>query len=118
MGNAKEDSRRWSLTLSVRLSFPSRSHVIVLDLGLRGRCSESNEARQTILSQDLNLTNQSLKLNPKNYSVWEHRKWVLVTMTDADWSMEMKMVELYLEKDGRNCLSSSLSSPVSHSLTL
>ncbi|GAA5840852.1 hypothetical protein JCM5353_001991 [Sporobolomyces roseus] len=64
--------------------------------------AESNEARQTILSQDLNLTNQSLKLNPKNYSVWEHRKWVLDTMPDADWSMEMKMVELYLEKDGRN----------------
>ncbi|GAA6003834.1 hypothetical protein JCM10207_006429 [Rhodosporidiobolus poonsookiae] len=60
------------------------------------------ETKQRILENDLQLTNASLKLNPKNYSVWEHRKWVLETMPDADWGVEMKMVELYLEKDGRN----------------
>ncbi|GAA6038431.1 hypothetical protein JCM8097_007647 [Rhodosporidiobolus ruineniae] len=59
-------------------------------------------AKQRLLESDLQLTNASLKLNPKNYSVWEHRKWVLETMPDADWGMEIKMVELYLEKDGRN----------------
>ncbi|GAA6000724.1 Rab geranylgeranyltransferase BET4 [Rhodotorula paludigena] len=58
--------------------------------------------RQQVLEGDLQLTNSSLKLNPKNYSVWEHRKWVLETMPDADWGMEIKMVEMYLEKDGRN----------------
>ncbi|GAA5859004.1 hypothetical protein JCM8547_003964 [Rhodosporidiobolus lusitaniae] len=59
--------------------------------------------KQRLLELDLQLTNASLKHNPKNYSVWEHRKWVLETMgRGADWAMEMKMVELYLEKDGRN----------------
>lgn len=67
------------------------------------RCRASVEGKQAILERDLDLTNRSLKLNPKNYSVWEHRKWVLETMPDADWSLEIKMVELYLEKDGRNC---------------
>ncbi|GAA5823785.1 hypothetical protein JCM11251_003293 [Rhodosporidiobolus azoricus] len=62
----------------------------------------NHESKQRILESDLQLCNASLKLNPKNYSVWEHRKWVLETMPDADWAMEMKMVELYLEKDGRN----------------
>jgi geranylgeranyl transferase type-2 subunit alpha len=65
------------------------------------------ETRQLLLESDLQLTNASLKHNPKNYSVWEHRKWVLETMPDADWGMEMKMVDLYLEKDGRNCAFSS-----------
>ncbi|EGU11573.1 Microfibrillar-associated protein 1 [Rhodotorula toruloides ATCC 204091] len=44
----------------------------------------------------------SLQQNPKVYCVWEHRKWVLETMTDADWGWEIKMVEMYLEKDARN----------------
>ncbi|SCZ89240.1 BZ3500_MvSof-1268-A1-R1_Chr1-1g01051 [Microbotryum saponariae] len=56
----------------------------------------------SILEADLNLTNSALRQNPKNYSTWEHRKWVLETMPDANWAFEMKMVEAYLEKDGRN----------------
>lgn len=33
---------------------------------------------------------------------------MLETMPDADWGMEIKMVEMYLEKDGRNCASVNL----------
>ncbi|GAA5859386.1 hypothetical protein JCM1840_004591 [Sporobolomyces johnsonii] len=70
---------------------------------LDGLLAEADTAtKQRILEDDLQLTNASLKHNPKNYSVWEHRKWVLETMPDADWGMEIKMVELFLEKDGRN----------------
>ncbi|GAA5921947.1 hypothetical protein JCM3775_003430 [Rhodotorula graminis] len=61
-----------------------------------------DDARQQLLEADLQLTNASLKLNPKVYCVWEHRKWVLETMPDADWAFEFKMVEMYLEKDPRN----------------
>ncbi|GAA5891157.1 hypothetical protein JCM8208_002520 [Rhodotorula glutinis] len=61
-----------------------------------------DDARQQLLEADLQLTNASLKLNPKVYCVWEHRKWVLETMPDADWGFEFKMVEMYLEKDARN----------------
>lgn len=68
-----------------------------------------DDARQQLLEADLQLTNASLKLNPKVYCVWEHRKWVLETMPDADWGFEFKMVEMYLEKDARNCASRSSS---------
>lgn len=44
-------------------------------------------------------------MNPKNYSVWEHRKWVLQEMPKANWDQEMMLVEAYLAKDGRNCVS-------------
>ncbi|GAA5940652.1 Rab geranylgeranyltransferase BET4 [Sporobolomyces koalae] len=68
---------------------------------LQGPLNEADaEARQRVLEHDLDLTNSSLRLNPKNYSVWEHRKWVLETMPDADWALEIKIVEMFLEKDG------------------
>ncbi|GAA6061979.1 hypothetical protein JCM10212_005223 [Sporobolomyces blumeae] len=60
------------------------------------------QARQRTLEQDLALTNLALRSNPKIYAVWEHRKWVLETMPDADWAGELKLVDLFLEKDGRN----------------
>ncbi|GAA6020665.1 hypothetical protein JCM8202_004533 [Rhodotorula sphaerocarpa] len=60
------------------------------------------DARQKRLEADLQLTNIALRRNPKNYSVWEHRKWVLDTMPQADWSQELALVEAYLQKDGRN----------------
>lgn len=67
------------------------------------RLNRDDAARQHLLEADLQLTNASLKLNPKVYCVWEHRKWVLETMPDADWGFEFKMVEMYLERDARNC---------------
>lgn len=72
-------------------------------LFVRSRKCSDPAAKQRQLEADLHLTNLSLKQNPKNYSAWEHRKWVLVTMPDADWNMEMGMVDLYLKKDARNC---------------
>ncbi|GAA5827627.1 hypothetical protein JCM3770_006876 [Rhodotorula araucariae] len=70
---------------------------------LNGLLRDADAAtQQQILEGDLQLTNASLKLNPKVYCVWEHRKWVLETMPDADWGFEFKMVEMYLEKDARN----------------
>lgn len=41
--------------------------------------------------------------NPKEYAVWNHRKWLLRTMPDPDWQFELKTVEGLLEKDARNC---------------
>lgn len=66
-------------------------------------CS-SPEEKIELLQADLQLTNEALKGNPKNYSVWEHRKWCLETMGEgADWGREMKICEAFLERDGRNC---------------
>lgn len=59
-------------------------------------------AIQATLEGDLDLTSQCLRRNPKEYAVWEHRKWVLKTMPDPDWRMELKTVEALLEKDARN----------------
>lgn len=58
---------------------------------------------QRLLEADLTLTSQCLQRNPKEYAVWEHRKWVLRTMPDPDWRFELRTVEGLLEKDARNC---------------
>lgn len=55
------------------------------------------------MEDDLDLTSQCLRRNPKEYSVWNHRKWLLRTMPDPDWRFELKTVEGLLEKDARNC---------------
>ncbi|KAM0790630.1 hypothetical protein ACM66B_004492 [Microbotryomycetes sp. NB124-2] len=74
---------------------------ILLDSVLPSISNEDDKV--ALLEQDVQLTNQALQYNPKNYSVWEHRKWCLQTMgTRANWKFELKMVEVYLDKDGRN----------------
>lgn len=65
---------------------------------------DSTESQQ-ILSQDILLTLQALRQNPKNYSVWEHRKWLLRTMPQPDWRFELGLVNKFLEADARNCSS-------------
>lgn len=73
-------------------------------LKLLYRARRTADERVATLERDVDLTSLALKNNPKNYSVWEHRKWCLQTMGPrANWAFEMKMVEAYLEKDGRNC---------------
>lgn len=60
-------------------------------------------ARQKLLSQDILLTLQALRQNPKNYSVWEHRKWLLRNLPEPDWRFELGLVNKFLEADARNC---------------
>ncbi|SGY61639.1 BQ5605_C007g04581 [Microbotryum silenes-dioicae] len=85
----------WSIRRRVLLRGPLAQAQVTLT-------TFDEPTQQAILEADLNLTNSALRQNPKNYSTWEHRKWVLETMPDANWAFEMKMVEAYLEKDGRN----------------
>lgn len=65
--------------------------------------TRSHEDIQTLLEADLALTAKCLLRNPKDYSIWEHRKWILKTMPDPDWGYEFKMVQGLLERDARNC---------------
>ncbi|KAK9896279.1 rab-protein geranylgeranyltransferase [Cystobasidium minutum MCA 4210] len=63
---------------------------------------KSQDQIQTLLEADLALTAKCLLKNPKEYAVWEHRKWVLKSMPDPGWEYELKMVQGLLERDARN----------------
>ena len=67
----------------------------------------------SILQQDLKLTVSYLKVHPKVYWIWTHRKWCLEripTQTEGTidwkgeaWQAELGLVEKMLERDARNC---------------
>ncbi|CAO1617496.1 unnamed protein product [Sympodiomycopsis kandeliae] len=79
----------------------------------------SNSAQSTIfqtrlIEDDLELTSHALRVHPKVYWIWNHRKWCLINLPEdkgesderkrreAKWRMEMKLVDRMLELDPRN----------------
>lgn len=85
-------------------------------------------AKASLLEDDLELTSHALKVHPKVYWIWNHRKWCLIQMPDGDtdaddgsasgssaqkgfsvkqrerkWKREMGLVDLMLDYDPRNC---------------
>jgi geranylgeranyl transferase type-2 subunit alpha len=65
--------------------------------------------KKALLVEDLDLTIEVLKMHPKVYWIWNHRKWCLQELPSEDeqgiakWSMEIHMVNKMLEMDARNC---------------
>ena len=75
------------------------------------------------------MTTKALKVHPKVYWIWNHRRWCLERIPEnpdspdsqswrrSTWERELFIVERMLEADSRNCPSVSLL-PSVHSLTL
>lgn len=68
-----------------------------------------------ILTTDLDLTTTFLRMHPKVYWIWNHRRWCLnyvpdtpegdpLTWKKANWAKELKTVEKMLDVDARNCM--------------
>lgn len=56
-----------------------------------------------MFDSELQLTEYCLKVNPKSYSAWHHRVWILDTRNDPNWEAEIKLCARYLNFDERNC---------------
>ena len=68
-----------------------------------------------LLTDELALTTSQLKLHPKVYGIWNHRRWCLTNVPDgpsddnrdgwrqAYWNKELFVVEKMLDADARNC---------------
>lgn len=72
---------------------------------------DTNSQRQ-LLESDLLMLQQSMKSHPKVYWLWNHRRWCLHLLPTSDvedkgwkWKQELRLVDMMLEMDPRNCTS-------------
>ncbi|KAF9898532.1 Rab geranylgeranyltransferase, partial [Linnemannia zychae] len=64
--------------------------------------SADDEMANKIYSGELEFVQENLKLNPKSYWMWNHRRWCLENMSRPRWDKELAMVGKFLEMDARN----------------
>lgn len=109
--------------------FFAAAREIPLDSKAGGSASPSLLLKRKLLEEDLMLTQEALRIHPKVYWIWNHRKWCLIEMpTDdegagpaggrsddekdfetrtsalaAKWKREMGLVNKMLDLDPRNC---------------
>ncbi|KAG0339448.1 hypothetical protein BG000_002080 [Podila horticola] len=60
------------------------------------------ETSNTIYTNELEFVQDNLRLNPKSYFMWNHRRWCLENMSKPRWDKELGMVGKFLEMDARN----------------
>ncbi|KAG0051573.1 hypothetical protein BGZ83_003546 [Gryganskiella cystojenkinii] len=61
-----------------------------------------DDTANQIYSNELDFLTENMKLNPKSYWMWNHRRWCLENMHKPKWDLELGMVNKFLEMDARN----------------
>lgn len=56
------------------------------------------------LEDEIKLTQESLKANPKSYGSWHHRYWILLNHPKPNWQNEFNLLNKYFSMDDRNCM--------------
>ncbi|KAF7386912.1 hypothetical protein HZH66_011364 [Vespula vulgaris] len=62
----------------------------------------SDEEYTSMLEKELTLTENCLKNNPKSYSVWHQRWWIMEYIQKPDWEKELTLCTKCLNLDERN----------------
>ncbi len=69
-------------------------------------CDKSNQnfdSFQKLCENELQLTANCLKVNPKSYCVWHQRSWIIECMPFPNLQLEISLCNQFLELDERNC---------------
>ena len=65
--------------------------------------SRTGDVLAKICEKELHFVEQCLRMNPKCYSSWHQRCWIMDKMEAPDWKRELDLCNKYLEYDERNC---------------
>lgn len=72
------------------------------DILMHMKPEKSKESLQSILTEEMILTQNCLKTNPKSYGAWHHRLWAMEFTPEPDWNKELKLCGFFLSMDERN----------------
>ncbi|KAK9675222.1 Protein prenyltransferase alpha subunit repeat [Popillia japonica] len=78
-----------------------RKEVVLQQLEM-SKDEEVDDALVSFLENEIKLTEQCLLDNPKSYSSWHHRYWILQRHPKPNWQQEFSLITKYLTFDDRN----------------
>ncbi|XP_076624334.1 rab geranylgeranyltransferase subunit alpha isoform X1 [Colletes latitarsis] len=90
-----------------------RTECLLLELpdiytlwNIRREAYTNNQWNEEVLKEfhrrELILTENCLKLNPKSYTAWYQRMWIMDHMDEPNWKKELMLCTKYLDFDERN----------------
>ena len=61
-----------------------------------------DSSKQELFKKELHFLELCLKVNPKSYGTFLHRRWVLAQIPTPNWQQEISLCDLFLSYDERN----------------
>ena len=102
--SASQDDEAWKLTDKVLLENPDIATLWNYRREMLSAALPTKSKEETIalLNKELSLLEQCLRVNPKSYCIWLHRRWVMTHSPAPDWTRDKSLCDLFLKHDERN----------------
>ncbi|KAL9974647.1 hypothetical protein ACROYT_G011708 [Oculina patagonica] len=102
--NGEMDKESLSLTEQVLAANPDFSTLwnFRREIFLFLKNENPPDVLQDLCQKELSFLKNCLQVNPKSYSVWHHRQWIMEYMPQPNWKEELHLCNKFLSYDERN----------------